>query len=410
MARRAFKSYSNTGATQRSNRGYAAPRDQQRIDILLQHMDIAALDVLVCRLPQNVLMLAGCWPATGNSLVVFPRLGEPVLIVPLEEIHFANGSWIGDIRSFEIPISGAVEDTVQHIMADIARDKGLQKLVIGYEATPEDVSSSRSLLSAPGRATYQMLRSAFPAADFHDASDMLDAAQMVKTPREVAAIKTAAQIAHFGLRAADGSIAVGIRESEILSLIHKEILAKGIGFKGTHDIQVFSRAISSPRSAEAYLPLLSTSDREVRPGDTILVEIEVCASGFWSKLARTFIVGSPLARVQEAYDVCLDAQRKAVEAIGNGVKAGEIDTAVRNYVAKRGYGEEFKTQLGHGIGFTVSPKSRPRFRADSEDILRPYVVHTLEPALFIDGLTGIKVGDVVADLGQGVEFFQDKDP
>lgn len=405
MARSTFRGNRGPAIRRESGNKRAAQVDQQRIDIVLQQMDIAAIDVLICRLPQNVLMLAGCWPATGNSFVVFPRLGEPALLVSIEESDFAREGWIADIRTFAVPASSTVEDAIRPIIRDIAWEKGLQKLVVGYEGSLEDIGCSHEFISAPGGATYQMLRSIFPAADFHDASEMLDAAQMVKTPREIAAIKIATEIAELGLKAASQSIAAGVRESEIVGAVYRDVLARGTGFKGVSRVQVFSRAIAGVRSTEAHRRLLPTSDREVRQGDAILVEIEICADGFWSKLARTFFAGTPSPRLQDAYDVCLDAQRKAVEAIGGGVKAGEVDAAVRAYVANRGYGEAFKARLGHGIGFTISPKSRPRFFAGSEDALQPYVAHTLEPALYVEGLAGVKVCDVVADLGRGVEYL-----
>ncbi|MBI2953955.1 MAG: aminopeptidase P family protein [Chloroflexi bacterium] len=379
--------------------------DQQRIDIVLQQMDIAAIDVLVCRLPQNVLMLAGQWPADGNSIVVFPRMGDPVLLIEAEESFFTRESWIQDVRTFDVPPGGATEDAIGPLMKDIAREKGMQNLVVGYEGTLEDVSCPHSLASAPGAATYLMLHTAFPDGDFHDATGMLDAAQMVKTPREIASIRIATEIAELGLAAARRNVLPGVRESEIESTVHREVLASGIGFKGASDVQVYARAISGARSSEAYRRLVATDNREIGRGDAVLVEIDVCADGFWSRLSRTFAAGSPSSKIHEVYDACVDAQRKAAEMIADGVKAGQVDVVVRDYITKRGYGEALKGWIGHGIGFNVSPKSRPRFYAGSQDVLRPYMVHTLELGLFVQSLGGVKVGDVVVDLGHGVEFI-----
>ncbi len=378
--------------------------DQARKDIILQQMDVAALDVLACRLPQNVFMLSGYPSYLGESLVVFPRLAEPTLMLPVDEECFGRESWIKDVRTFTMGQDGSGA-ALQPILQDLAIEKGLQKLVIGYEAILEDIACPYPTTSVPGAAICEMLRTVFPDADFHDATAMLGAAQVLKTPREIDAIRTASEIAEFGLDAARAAIGAGARESEVAGLAQNEALSKGIGHKGSSRVAAFTRCLSGNRSATAYQRLSCTGDREIRKGDLVLIELTVYVDGFWSKLARTFVVGPPKPRVREMYEVCLEAQEKATAAVVDGVKAAAVERTVRDFVADRGYAESFKGILGHGIGFTPSRLARPRFHSASDDVLQPDVVHTIELGLFAADLGGIKIGDVVVDLGHGVEYL-----
>jgi Xaa-Pro aminopeptidase len=320
-------------------------------------------------------------------------------------MDLAQSSWIKDVRTFVAPQGTSVDEAVRPILERTINDKGMQNLVLGLEMTLDDMATPFQTMGAPGAAIYHWLRLAFPNADFHNASPMLNIAQAQKSQPEIEAIKIACQVADFGMQAARTVIAVGMFESEVAGVIRSVVLSQGTGLHGRNHVEAYARCLSGPRSANGYLQQATSTSREIDNGDIVLVDLTVYIDGFWSKMTRTFFLGGPGQQAREMYDACLESQKLAIESIGENVRASHVTLAVGRYLTAHNLGEANRTLLGHGIGFSPSPTMRPNFFPGSDDILLPDVVHTLEPGIFIPGLGGIQIGDVVLDLGQGVEYL-----
>jgi Xaa-Pro aminopeptidase len=93
------------------------------------------------------------------------------------------------------------------------------------------------------------------------------------------------------------------------------------------------------------------------------------------------------------YEVVFDAQRNAIEKVESGMTAVAGDALARSVIEKAGYGNEFGHGLGHGVGLEVH--EAPYLGPTSEDTLEEGMVFTIEPGIYIPGLGGVRIEDVV---------------
>ena len=156
---------------------------------------------------------------------------------------------------------------------------------------------------------------------------------------------------------------------------------------------------SGPNSAR---PHARPSDRKIGAGDTIVVDAGVRLDGYCSDCTRTFATGSLPERLQQAYAVCLEAQLAGLEAVHAGATGVEADGAARTVIDDAGFGEAFGHGLGHGVGLDVH--EAPRLARESSDTLRAANVVTVEPGIYLEGLGGIRIEDLVIVGEDGPEI------
>ena len=97
------------------------------------------------------------------------------------------------------------------------------------------------------------------------------------------------------------------------------------------------------------------------------------------------------------------AQALAIGKIAPGKSASEIDFAARGYIFKKGFGGNFGHSLGHGVGMDVHEE--PTISKMSKAVLKPGMVFTVEPAIYIPGFGGIRIEDMVLVTDKGCEIL-----
>jgi Xaa-Pro aminopeptidase len=156
---------------------------------------------------------------------------------------------------------------------------------------------------------------------------------------------------------------------------------------------------SGPNSAR---PHARPSDRKVGAGETIVVDAGVRLDGYCSDCTRTFSTGSLPEQLQKAYAVCLEAQLAGLDAVRAGATGVAVDGAARRVIDEAGFGEAFGHGLGHGVGLDVH--EAPRLAKESGDTLAAANVVTVEPGIYLEGLGGIRIEDLVIVGEDGPEI------
>jgi Xaa-Pro aminopeptidase len=156
---------------------------------------------------------------------------------------------------------------------------------------------------------------------------------------------------------------------------------------------------SGPNSAR---PHARPGDREIGAGETVVVDSGARLDGYCSDCTRTFATGPLPERLQEAYTVCLEAQLAGLEAVRVGATGVEADAAARRVIDDAGFGEAFGHGLGHGVGLDVH--EAPRLARESSDELAVGNVVTVEPGIYLGGLGGIRIEDLVIVGEDGAEI------
>ena len=180
-------------------------------------------------------------------------------------------------------------------------------------------------------------------------------------------------------------------EAEFSSILTTEMRGLGGG-------QSFPGVLFGERAA---LPHGSPSERRLKPGDGVLVDMGCTVQGYWSDITRTVFYGEPNEKQKDIYDVVLKANRTAFDAIKPGVTCGSIDLAARKVIENAGYGDYFIHRLGHGVGLEIH--EAPYIVRNNKLILESGMVFSNEPGIYIIDEIGIRVEDTVTCTQNGCE-------
>jgi Xaa-Pro dipeptidase len=155
---------------------------------------------------------------------------------------------------------------------------------------------------------------------------------------------------------------------------------------------------SGPRSA---YPHAGVSDRKIRRGDLVKIDMGAAYHEYRSDNTRTFIIGSPTKKQRTIYETVLEANEAALPEIKEGAAGIEVDKIAREIIEKAGFGEAFIHGLGHGVGLEVHEP--PSLSKRSEDILQVGNVVSNEPGIYLKGFGGVRIEDTVLVTPLGPE-------
>jgi Xaa-Pro aminopeptidase len=161
--------------------------------------------------------------------------------------------------------------------------------------------------------------------------------------------------------------------------------------------EIGGEAVSFPvvvaAGANGAKPHTTPGDAKLEPGQTVIIDAGCVVEGYCSDCTRTFATGPLPDELKRAYEVCLDAQLAGLAAVRPGASGPGVDAAARDKIEAAGFGEAFGHGLGHGVGLLVH--EAPRLARESRDTLEPGNVVTVEPGIYLGGLGGIRIEDLV---------------
>ncbi len=209
--------------------------------------------------------------------------------------------------------------------------------------------------------------------------------RIIKDADEVEAIRQAASL---GDKIFDHILTVikpGLREYEVAA--EMEYQMKKLGCKGPSFETIVAAGV---RSA---MPHGTASEGIIKKGDAIVLDFGVIYHNYCSDMTRTIFVGEPDIELIKIYDIVKHAQQTALESIVSGMAASAADGVARDIIKNAGYGGCFGHSLGHGVGIEIHEE--PRVSEKSTDTLLDGMVFTVEPGIYVDGLGGVRIEDMV---------------
>jgi Xaa-Pro aminopeptidase len=158
---------------------------------------------------------------------------------------------------------------------------------------------------------------------------------------------------------------------------------------------------AGPNSA---LPHYRAGEALVAKDQPLLFDWGAVYQGYCSDLTRTFLIGQVGDQLKRAYGVVLEAQQAAIKFLRPGVTTKQADRVARDIIDKAGFKDAFGHGLGHGIGRDIHELPTLR-QTGAEDELRPGMIVTVEPGIYLPGLGGVRIEDDVLITHSGCEVL-----
>jgi Xaa-Pro aminopeptidase len=225
---------------------------------------------------------------------------------------------------------------------------------------------------------------------------LVERLRQAKDSAELAAVRRSAAILDEAFARLAEEPFVGRSERDIVwrmaELIHE----------GGADDAAFATVVGSgPTGASPHaLP----GDRRIEVGETVVVDAGCRVNGYCSDCTRTFATGQLPAELAEAYGVVLRAQLASLEAVAPGAEGKAVDGVARSMIEDAGFGDRFGHGLGHGVGLEVHEAPWLNAELGDEPLVSGNVV-TVEPGIYLPGLGGIRIEDLVIVTDHGSEVL-----
>ena len=234
---------------------------------------------------------------------------------------------------------------------------------------------------------------------------VIESRRIVKDAHEIEMLRCGAIMLSAVALEVIGDLAPGMTERDFAAKIDWRI--KSAGFERCSFDTIVA---SGPNSA---LPHAHPGARVMGAGDLVVLDFGGVYGGYCVDLTRTVALGDPDAETQRVYAAVLEAQEAALAAVRPGVRAGEVDAAARETLARHGLADAFGHSTGHGLGIEIheTPRIGPRREATAGapevpgDEILPGMVFTIEPGAYLPGWGGVRIEDDVLVTADGVDVL-----
>lgn len=243
--------------------------------------------------------------------------------------------------------------------------------------------------------TYTRVKKAVTPVKLKPASGVVTGVRLCKDAFEFELIRASVKALDRGFKAVQRFLRPGVAEKEAAFKVETFFRKNGA------DSLAFDTIIAS--GARGALPHGLASDKKIKKGELVVVDMGVTVNGYNSDETRTFSIGRATRRQKEVYGTVLEAGLSAIEKVRAGVKASRVDAAARGWIRRAGYGKFFGHATGHGVGMAVH--EGPVVGPGSKDVLEEGMVVTIEPGIYIPGWGGVRIEDMVAVRRDGPEVL-----
>jgi Xaa-Pro dipeptidase len=244
---------------------------------------------------------------------------------------------------------------------------------------------------------YWQLRAHFAGVDFHhDLTPRLAQMRLYKRPDEVAKMKAAGAEADFAFEVAFAALRLGASERDLAAEIEYQLKVK----RGVLE-QSFPTIVQAGQNA-ANASLIPTTE-SIEPGNLVIFDLGTMHQGYASDATRTVAFGQVSQEAERIYQVVQQAQAKARNAARPGMTTGELDAVARDVIEAAGYGQYFIHRLGHGIG--MQAHEFLSLAPGTDTVLEAGMCFSIEPGIYLPGVTGARIEDCGLLTKQGFEPF-----
>lgn len=301
-----------------------------------------------------------------------------VALVTPEALHFITDGRYDEQCRVQLAASGV--DAEIHISGPEGLEPELRGLVDQAELT--------SLALEASRITWQLkidISGWIPKCEVAAAPDIIGQLRMLKSPAEVSRMAAAAELGDAAFSYILERIEVGRSESEIAREIERYMIDNGA------DALSFDAIVAG--GAHSAMPHARPGQVRLVGNEVVLMDFGCIVDGYCSDMSRTVFLGTPPEELDHVYEVVFQAQAAGLEGVAPGRPCSEVDALCRDLITSSGYGEQFTHSTGHGVGLEIHEE--PRLSRAGADILAAGHVVTVEPGIYLTGIGGVRIEDMV---------------
>jgi len=341
-----------------------------RLDALRRRLGQGELEAVLISQSDNRRYLSGFTGSAGFLLVSRDRA---LLAIDFRYVEQAQA----EAPAFEVVrTQSAPSKWLPPLLADL----GVRRL--GFEDRDLSFSSYKELAQALGGNGSE--------TGLVPAGGLVEPLRAVKEDAELRNLEAAAALADAALAGVLPGVEAGISEKELAWRLESFLRESG-----SEPLPFEIIVASGPNSA---LPHARPTDRAIRGGEPVMIDLGARVGGYCSDMTRTICLGDEDSTFARVYDIVLGAQLTAMATLQAGMTGEEADHLGRTAIAQAGYEESFGHGLGHGVG--LAAHEEPRLGPASADVLADGMVFTIEPGIYIPGWGGVRIEDT-AVLEQG---------
>lgn len=378
------------------------PEYDARVEHIRAELTERKLDALVLFHPIRMAYVSGFFHHSTErpmAIVVSLSGGLGALIPQLEQEHIAKSPSVTAIKVYPEYPSGGTKHPLLHL-GDLLTEMGLNKagIRLGYD--------SNGYLDINGYDGPTLGEVVTDGVDVVRARDIVDKLRAVKSEAELSFITESCVWANLAHRLMQEKLQLGRNELDISLEASVEASRTMIAALGP-TYQPLTMVWGPPvltmyhAGANTALPHGFTSTTGLRRGDVLVTGAGADIGGYNSELERTMIIGEPSAEFVKHFNLMLQLQQTAFDALVPGRTLAEVETEVSAAFKELGLSDLQRHHTGHSIG--LEGHEAPFIDKGDPTVLQENMVFTIEPGLYVPGLAGFRHSDTVVIREDGCE-------
>lgn len=237
----------------------------------------------------------------------------------------------------------------------------------------------------------QLKIKATSVSDWKDLSEQITNGRVIKSEKEIAILQETINISDKAFNNVCKRIKMSMSEKEIAWEVEKEM--RELGAESPSFDTIVASGINGSK------PHHSPTDKLINNNEAITIDMGAKFQGYCSDLTRTIFIGEPDNEFKKIYTTVLRAQLISMETAQPEMTGGAIDKIARDIISLEGWGDNFGHSLGHGVGIEIH--ENPGIGPNSKNKIKPGMVYTIEPGIYIEGWGGVRIEDMVIMTKKG---------